>query len=55
MKEIHTFICTHHTYMDDSQPINQPPQIINPSLGGIVKIEIEKLLYIKFIYPIFDS
>jgi len=55
MKRIHPNICTHHIYTDDWKPVNQPPRRINPTLKDIVKIEIEKLLKVKFIFPILDS
>jgi len=55
MKGIHCNICTHHIYTNDSKLVNQAPRRVNSTLKDIVKIEIEKLLKVKFIFPILDS
>jgi hypothetical protein len=49
-------ICKHHIYINDNaHPIRQPQHQMNPTLKDIVKIELQKLLDVDFIYPISDS
>jgi hypothetical protein len=56
MKGIHPNLCTHHIYLkEDSWPIRQPLWRMNLALKDIVKGELQKLLDVNFIYPIFDS
>lgn len=56
MKGIDPQLCTHHIYTEnDVRPIHQLQQRLNPHLKDIVKYELEKLLDVNFIYPIFDS
>ena len=56
MKGIHLDTCIHHIYMDSSiSPIRKPQRRMNPSLKDIVKEELQKLLNVGFINPIFDS
>ena len=56
MKGIHLDTYTHHIYIQEgAKPIRQPQRRMNPSLGEIVKIELQKLLDVGFIYPISDS
>jgi hypothetical protein len=56
MKGIHPDTCIHHIYTQgEVTPIRQPQTRMNPTLKDIVKEEIQKLLNVEFIYPIFDS
>eukprot|EP00253_Pinus_taeda_P027327 PITA_27327 len=56
MQGIHPETCTHHIYTDTSiQPLRQPQRRMNPMLKEIVRDELQKLLKVKFIYPIFYS
>eukprot|EP00253_Pinus_taeda_P030624 PITA_30624 len=56
MHGIHPDTCTHHIYMDSTiKLVRQPQRRMNPMLQDIVKEELQKLLRVKFIYPIFDS
>jgi len=56
MQGIHLETCTHHIYTDTSiQPVRQPQRRMNPLLKEIVRDELQKLLKVKFIYPISDS
>ena len=56
MPGIHQETCTHHIYTDDNiRPLRQPQRMMNPILKEIVKEELQKLLQVGFIYPIYDS
>eukprot|EP00253_Pinus_taeda_P026620 PITA_26620 len=56
MKGIDPQLCTHHIYIEnDSKPVRQPQRRLNPHLKEVVKVELQKLLDVNFIYPIFDS
>ena len=56
MRGIPSNMCTHHIYIkNDSRPVCQPQQRMNPNLRDTVKEEIQKLLEVGFIYPISDS
>eukprot|EP00253_Pinus_taeda_P012276 PITA_12276 len=56
MKGIDPQLCTHHIYIEnDAKPVRQPQRRLNPHLKEVVKAELQKLLYVNFIYPIFDS
>ena len=56
MKGIHPDTCIHHIYMDPNMsPIRNPQRRMNPALKATVKEELQKLLIVGFIYPIFDS
>lgn len=56
MQGIHPETCTHHIYTDTSiQPARQPQRRMNPMLKEIVRDELQKLLKVKFIYPISDN
>lgn len=56
MQGIHLETCTHHIYTDTSiQPVRQPERRMNPMLKEIVRDELQKLLKVKFVYPISDS
>jgi hypothetical protein len=56
MKGISSKLCTHHIYIkEDCRPICQPQRRMNPNLKEIVKEELQKLLNVRFIYPISDS
>ena len=55
MKGIDPKLCMHHIYTEkDVRPIRQPQQRLNPHLKDVVKDELQKLLDVNFIYPIFD-
>ena len=55
MKGIHPNTCIHHIYMDPNiPPVRQPQRRMNPTLKDIVKEELQKLLTVDLIYPIFD-
>jgi len=56
MKGIEPQLCTHHIYIEKyANSIHQPQTRLNPHLRDIVKQEIQKLLDVNFIYPIFGS
>ena len=56
MKGIDPQLYTHRIYIkEDCSPVRQPQRRINPALMEIVKIELQKLLDVGFIYPISDS
>ena len=56
MKGIDPQLCTHHIYIEkDARPIRQPQRRLNPHLKDVVKVELQKLLYVNFIYPISNS
>jgi hypothetical protein len=56
MKGIHPDTCIHHIYIQKyATPVRQPQRRMNPSLREIVKVELQKLLNVGFIYPISDS
>ena len=56
MPEIHQETCTHHIYTyNNIRPLRQPQRRMNPILKEIVKKELQKLLQVGFIYPIYDS
>ena len=56
MKGIQPETFSHHIYTGvDIRPVRQPQRWMNPVLRDIVKEELEKLLNVNFIYPIFDS
>lgn len=56
MKGIDHHLCTHHIYIEkDARPVRQPQRILNHHLKDVVKAELQKLLDVNFIYPIFDS
>jgi hypothetical protein len=56
MKGIHPDTCIHHIYIQkDATHVRQPQRRMNPSLREIVKVELQKLLNVGFIYPISDS
>jgi hypothetical protein len=56
MKGIHPDTCIHHIYTQgEVTPVRQPQRRMNPTLKDIVKEEIQKLLNVRFIYPISDS
>ena len=56
MKGISPKPCIHHIYIEEKcRPIIQPQRRMNPNLREIVKKELQKLLNVKFIYPISDS
>jgi hypothetical protein len=56
MKGIHPDTCIHHIYTKvEVTRVRKPQRRMNPTLKDIVKEEIQKLLNVIFIYPIFDS
>jgi hypothetical protein len=56
MKGIHPDICIHHIYTQgEVTPVRKPQRRMKPTLKDIVKEEIQKLLNVRFIYPISDS
>jgi hypothetical protein len=56
MKGIHPSICTRHIYIkEDWKPIRQPQRRMKLALKDTVKQELEKLLNVRFIYPILYS
>jgi len=56
MQGIHPKTCIHHIYTDDQiKPVRQPQRRMNPMMKEIVKEELQKLLQVRFIYPISDS
>jgi len=55
-KETHPNLCTHHTYKKkQSRRICQPQCKMNPTLKEIVKEELQKMIFINFIYPISEN
>ena len=53
MKGINPETSIHHIYIEEnSRPIRQPQRIMNPNLREILKEELQKLLNVKFNYPI---
>jgi hypothetical protein len=55
MKGIHLDTCIHNIYTQgEVTPVRKPQRRMNPTLQYIVKEEIQKLLNVGFIYPIFD-
>ena len=45
-----------YIYIDDNiRPLRQPQRRMNPMLREIVKEELQKILNVKFIYPISDN
>lgn len=56
MKGLHHDLCTHHIYIrEECPPVFQPQRRMNPAPKKNVKEELQKLLVVGFIYPIFDS
>ena len=56
MHGIHPETCTHHIYTDRNvKPMRKPQRRMNPMLHDIGRDELQKLLKVNFIYPIFDS
>jgi hypothetical protein len=56
MHGIDPSICMHHIYIQyGMKHVHQPQCRMNPVLKDIVKDELQKLLTVGFIYPIFDS
>lgn len=56
MKGIDPQLCMHHIYREkNARPIRQPQWRLNPHLKDIVKEELQKLMDVKFIYPIPNS
>ena len=56
MKGLNPTLCTLRIYINEGfLPLFQPQRRINPTFREIVKIELQKLLDVGFIYPIFDS
>jgi hypothetical protein len=56
MKGIHPDTCIHHIYpQGEVTSVRKPQRRMNPTLKDIVKEEIQKLLNVIFIYPIYDS
>eukprot|EP00253_Pinus_taeda_P025855 PITA_25855 len=56
MKGIDPQLCTHHIYIEnDARPVRQPQRRLNPHLKEVVKVELQKLSDVNFIYPISDS
>jgi len=53
MKGVHPSVCTHHIYIKEGcKIVHQPQRRMNPTLKGIVKEELQRLLVAGFIYPI---
>ena len=53
MKGVHPSVCTHHIYIKEGCKLVQKPKMnMNPTLKGIVKEELQKLLDAGFVYPI---
>jgi hypothetical protein len=44
-----------HIYPGEVTPVRKPQRSMNPTLKDIVKEEIQKLLNVRFIYPISNS
>lgn len=56
MHGIHPKTCIHHIYIDETiKLVRQPQRRMNPIMKEIVKEELQKLLQVGFINPIFDS
>ena len=56
MKGIDPQLCTHHIFIEkDARPVCQLQRRLNPHLKDVVKAELQKLLDVNFIYPMFDS
>ena len=56
MKGIHPNLCAHDIYIKKyCVPYREPQRRMNPALRDIVKEELQKLLNVNFIYPIFDN
>jgi hypothetical protein len=56
MKGIHPDTCIHHIYtQEEVTHVRKPQRRMNLTLKHIVKEEIQNLLNVGFIYPIFDS
>ena len=56
IKGIHPYTCIHHIYTQgEVTSVRQPQRRLNPTLKDIVKEEIQKLLNVRFIYPISAS
>jgi len=56
MKGISRQLCTHHIYIEKYvRPVRQPQWRLNPHLKDIVKVELQKLLDVNFIYSVSDS
>nr|GFC88288.1 reverse transcriptase domain-containing protein [Tanacetum cinerariifolium] len=48
--------CTHKILMEeDYKPTVQNQRLVNPKIHDVIKIEVEKLLDVGLIYPIYDS
>jgi hypothetical protein len=55
MRGVHPGTCIHHIYIQpDITPIRQPQRHMNPILKYFMKEELQKLLNVGFIYPIYD-
>lgn len=56
MKGLNPKIYTHKIYITpECKPIRQPQRRFNQALRDIVKIELQKLLSVGFIYPFSHS
>lgn len=56
MKRIDPQLCINHIHTEkDARPIRQPQRRLNPYLKDIVKEELQNLLDVNFIYPIFNN
>lgn len=56
MKCIHPYIFQHHIYIKEGNlPVKQQQIRMSPTIKDIVKIELQKILDVGFIYPIVDS
>jgi hypothetical protein len=56
MKGIHLDTCIHDRYTQgEVTPVRKPQRRMNPTLNDIVKEEIQKLLNVRFIYPISNN
>ena len=56
MKGISPTMYKHHIYIkDDCRPVRHPQRRMNPSMKDIVKIELQNLLNVGFIYLISNS
>jgi hypothetical protein len=56
MKGIHPDTCIHHIYTQgEVRLVRKPQRRMNLALKDIVKEEIQKLLNVRFIYPIYNS
>ena len=55
MKCLDPILCTHRIFINlECKPVRQPQRRVNPTLKDIVKEELQKLLNVGFIYPIYD-